>query len=123
MRRRNRDEYVIDRGPPDLPHHRPGLERARGVLVFVFVALLFAEIFGVPHLRVSYTYTGSYSSPVYLSAEYWSITGPVDRAGGELPLIKIIPLEVPMRERARRAAGRFYAWAKNGIALEQEVHE
>lgn len=30
-------------------------------------------VFGTPHLRVQYTYRGTYSNPYYLACDYWGL--------------------------------------------------
>lgn len=121
--RRRRDEYFEDRGPADLPHFRPALERTRAVAFVAVVAFVFVEVFGVPHLRVTYAYSGSASSPTVVSASYWSVTGPIERVGGDHPLVKVIPLETPLRDRVRHAASVFVAWAQSQFTHGSEFPE
>lgn len=40
-----------------------------------------------PHLRVSYTYTGSYEHPIYRSCRYLGVQGTAQVIGQDCPLI------------------------------------
>ena len=48
-----------------------------------------------PHLRVSYTYTGSYEHPSYRTCQYLGIHGTVDVIGQDCPLVRLMG-EMPM---------------------------
>lgn len=73
----------------------------------VAIAILAAvEVFGMPHIRWSYRYTGSAEHPDIISARYWSLTGAVDvhrvEMGERMPFIALLPLDPPLHVRIWR---------------------
>lgn len=44
-----------------------------------------------PHLRISYTYTGSYNHPIYRECQYFGMHGWVHEFGPDCPLVTFLP--------------------------------
>jgi len=79
------------------------------------VVLIAVEVFGLPHLRVSYQYTGPSSDPSILRARYWSVTGPRDanysEMGDSMTVIALFPVEPSLRTRGLDAMRRLWSQA------------
>ncbi|GJL49748.1 MAG: hypothetical protein NPIRA01_09750 [Nitrospirales bacterium] len=58
-------------------------------LPFVAIAIVFF-LPQTPHLRVSYTYTGTHEHPIYRTCRYLGVHGTVQVIGQDCPLIKFI---------------------------------
>jgi hypothetical protein len=59
------------------------------LLPFIIIGVLFV-LPKSPHLRVSYTYTGSYDSPHYITCRYLGIHGWVRVYGSQCPMITLM---------------------------------
>jgi|CXWL01.1.fsa_nt_gi hypothetical protein len=57
---------------------------------FIVLAALFFLPVQSPHLRVSYTYTGSYEHPSYRTCRYLGIHGTVDVIGQDCPIVRLM---------------------------------
>lgn len=93
--------------------------RLRRTLLLLTAALLFIEFAGVPHMRVTYTYTGRSSASRMLAAQYWGPFGGKPAQAGQYgegcPLIVLIPLEKSLVSYAREAA--IAAWQSASARL------
>lgn len=102
--------------PPKTPTGpvSPGLLFARNVVLVVTAALVFAEIWGIPHLRLSLSYRRIGDARVFDHNRYWSPFGvrSVDRFqfGETLPLIVLLPPVTKPSEAMERGARR---WIKS----------
>ena len=83
-----------------IPRRDPDLILIRNVLLAFVAICVFLQIFGMPHLRVSYQYVPGTKPRVITSAKYWSPRGMVHSYGGVFgegcPLVVLIPLEKPV---------------------------
>lgn len=57
---------------------------------FIVLAALFYLPQHTPHLRINYTYTGSYEHPSYRTCQYLGIHGTVDVIGEDCPIVRLI---------------------------------
>lgn len=72
---------------------RVGLRILIGLLPlwpFIVLAALFFLPVQSPHLRVSYTYTGSWEHPSYRTCQYLGIHGTVDVIGQDCPIVRLM---------------------------------
>ncbi|MEM1250634.1 MAG: hypothetical protein AAGK22_29995 [Acidobacteriota bacterium] len=70
--------------------------KLRRWLLLAVAAVVLAELYGVPHVKIGQT------RPPTARAEYWSPLGQRSAIGGHHRLVELFPLEVPLREQARR---------------------
>jgi hypothetical protein len=75
--------------------HAPGCKGEVGLriliallplLPFIAVAVLFVQPQHTPHLRIRYTYIGSYEYPSNRTCQYFGIHGTVDVIGEDCPI-------------------------------------
>lgn len=57
---------------------------------FIVLAALFFLPVPSPHLRTSYTYTGSWEHPSYRTCRYLGIHGTVDVIGQDCPIVRLM---------------------------------
>ncbi len=57
---------------------------------FIVLAALYFLPIQSPHLRVSYTYTGSYEHPSYRTCQYLGLHGTVDVVGQDCPIVRLM---------------------------------
>lgn len=57
---------------------------------FIVLAALFYLPQQTPHLRINYTYTGSYDHPSYRTCQYLGIHGTVHVVGQDCPIVQLM---------------------------------
>lgn len=57
---------------------------------FIVLAALFFLPVQSPHLRIRYTYTGTWEHPSYRTCQYLGIHGTVDVIGQDCPIVRLM---------------------------------
>ncbi len=58
------------------------------VPLLIIVILFFLP--RTPHLRIAYTYTGTYQYPIYRTCQYLGIHGTVNVVGQDCPIVRLL---------------------------------